>query len=97
MAMCLRHGIPSMAIPFGFDQLLWGTRIAELGLGPLPMDPEKIDVTTLSEALVRMAEDGEMKAKARSMADKLRKEDGVANAVRVMEKALGVSRVAHAS
>jgi len=97
MAMCLRHGIPSMAIPFGFDQLLWGTRIAELGLGPSPMDPEKIDVKTLSEALVRMAEDGEMKAKARSMADKLRKEDGVANAVRVMEKALGVSRVAHAS
>jgi sterol 3beta-glucosyltransferase len=92
MAMCLRHGIPSMAIPFGFDQMLWGKRIAELGLGPAPMDPNRIDVDILSESLVRMTEDPEIRANAQAMSVKIRKEDGVANAVRVIERATGASR-----
>jgi sterol 3beta-glucosyltransferase len=96
MAMCLRHGIPSMAIPFGFDQALWGTRIARLGLGPAPMDPENIDVNVLAESLVRMTEDGDMKQRARQMADKIRQEDGVGAAVGAIETALGVSRRAQA-
>ena len=91
MAMCLRHGIPSMAIPFGFDQMLWGARIAELGLGPAPMNPEEIDVNILADSLVRMTEDPGIKERVQSMSRTIRSEDGVRSAVSAMEKAMGVS------
>lgn len=87
MAMCLRYGVPNMAIPFGFDQALWGTRMAKLGLGPAPIEPEKIDVSTLAEALVRMTEDRGIKQRAQAMAEKIRQEDGVRTAIRAIETA----------
>jgi UDP:flavonoid glycosyltransferase YjiC (YdhE family) len=56
------------------------------------MDPNRIDVDILSESLVRMTEDPEIRANAQAMSVKIRKEDGVANAVRVIERATGASR-----
>jgi sterol 3beta-glucosyltransferase len=89
MAMCLRHGIPSMAIPFGFDQMLWGKRIAALGLGPQPMDPNAIDSGGLAELLIQMTEDPDMRRRAEQMSLLLGAEDGVANAIRVIESVTG--------
>jgi len=96
MAMCLRHGTPSMAIPFGFDQSLWGKRIAALGLGPAPMNPDAVDVSLLTESIVRMTEDPAIRTRVQAMAATLRHEDGVANGVRAIERATGFSRPAHA-
>lgn len=95
MAMCLRHGTPGMAIPFGFDQMLWGKRVAALGLGPAPMNPDQIDVAILTESLVRMTEDPEIRTRAQAMSDTLRNEDGIANGVRAIERATGFSRPAN--
>src|SRR5262249_33784090 len=30
----LRAGLPTLAVPFGFDQFLWGRRLRALGVGP---------------------------------------------------------------
>lgn len=88
--MCLRYGIPQMIIPFGFDQPLWASRVAELGLGPQPMNPENIDVRALTEALVRVTEDNDIRQKAREVAVHIPGQDSVASAVRTVETTLGV-------
>lgn len=94
MAQCLRYGVPSMAIPFGFDQNLWGARIQQLGLGPAPMDPDNIDVNALAKQLAQMTEDPKIRSNVREMAIRIRNEDGVQTAINTMEKTLGLSRSA---
>jgi len=88
MAMALRHGIPNMAIPFAFDQMLWARRIAQLGLGPAPMNAEAIDVDHLTESLIAMTEDPGIKQRAAVMAKRISIEDGVRSAIQVIEETL---------
>ena len=96
-AVCMRSGVPHMAIPFGFDQSLWATRIAELGLGPRPVPPQSVEPASLADALVRMSEDPAFTQRALAVAERVRSEDGVAAAVQVIEKALGVNASCAAS
>jgi len=96
-AICMRSGVPHMAIPFGFDQSLWATRIAELGLGPRPVLPQSVEPASLADALVRMSEDPAFTQRALAVAERIRSEDGVATAVQVIEKALGVNASCAAS
>ncbi len=35
--MGFRSGVPSIIVPFGFDQFYWGRRAFELGVGPQPL------------------------------------------------------------
>jgi len=96
-AICMRSGVPNMAIPFGFDQTLWATRIAELSLGPCPVMPDSVEPVTLADALVRMSEDPAFAQQAAVVAQRVQREDGVAAAVHAIEKALGVNTACAAS
>jgi UDP:flavonoid glycosyltransferase YjiC (YdhE family) len=77
----LRAGVPAIVVPFTMDQPFWGSRVHALGVGPRPIPRKKLSVEALSEALRSTVADQAMKARAAALGEKLRAEDGVANAV----------------
>lgn len=86
--MALRAGIPNMAVVFGYDQLLWGRRIAALGAGADPILAEELTADNLAAAVQRLVEDGAVRQAAAAVGAALRQEDGVGAAVQVVEKIL---------
>ena len=73
--------IPSIA-----DQFYWGERVRELGMG-LPFIPRpKLTRDRLSIALKELSSNGELHATASILGEKIRAENGVKNAVRLIEE-----------
>jgi sterol 3beta-glucosyltransferase len=83
----LRAGVPSILVPFGGDQPLWGRCIRELGVGPSPIPRRKLTAERLARAIRLAVGDGAMRAKARALGEKIRAEDGVGQAVAIIERA----------
>jgi sterol 3beta-glucosyltransferase len=90
-AEALRVGVPNMAVPFGYDQPLWGGRLAALGVGPAPIPASALTADTLAAALRRLTTDAGMRRSARALGGVIRAEDGVGRAVRVVIDAGGMS------
>ncbi len=81
----LRAGIPSVVIPFFGDQPFWGQRIAELGVGPEPIPRKQLTVGRLAAAIHRVVTDQAMRQRAAALGTKIRAENGVANAVAILQ------------
>jgi sterol 3beta-glucosyltransferase len=81
----IRAGVPSIVIPFFGDQPFWGQRIAELGGGTKPIPRKQITAENLAKA-IRMATDCAMRETAASLGKKIRAEDGIANAVAIVNQ-----------
>lgn len=84
-AAALRAGVPSIIIPFFGDQGFWGQRVADLGVGPLPISRRQLTVDKLAGAIARTVNDQEMRDRARMLGEIIRAEDGVAQAVAMVE------------
>jgi sterol 3beta-glucosyltransferase len=82
----LRAGVPSIVIPFFADQPFWGRRVVQLGVGPAPIPLRKLTVDRLSQAIHTAVNDTAMRQLAVELGAKIRAEDGIANAVAVLEK-----------
>lgn len=80
----LRAGAPSILVPFGGDQYLWGRRVHALGVGPAPIVRPALTAERLAAGLRRATGDAEMRARAAALGECLRAEDGVARAVAVL-------------
>ena len=89
-AASMRAGIPTIVVPFTADQFFWGDRVSHLGVGPRPVPYRKLNVATLAEAIRHSLEDEGMQQRARALGQVLRAEDGVSNAIRIVEKYLEV-------
>jgi UDP:flavonoid glycosyltransferase YjiC (YdhE family) len=87
-ALALRSGIPSCVVPFVFDQFYWGKRIAELGVGPKPIPHAQLTVQRLVEAITLGVGNPQMRQKAAELGKKIRAENGIETAVRVIEQLL---------
>ena len=85
VAMALRAGIPSMAVAFGYDQAMWGQRIAAVGAGVPPIAAETLTADNLAAAIRRLIEDDAIRRGAANIGAILRQEDGVGAAVRIVE------------
>jgi sterol 3beta-glucosyltransferase len=83
-AFGLRAGVPSIIVPFLFDQFYWGNRIAALGVGPNPVPHKKLTAERLAEALTIAVSDKEMGRRAADLGEKIRAEDGLSAAVDVI-------------
>jgi sterol 3beta-glucosyltransferase len=81
----LRAGVPSIIIPFFGDQLFWGQRIAELGVGPEPIPRKKLTVERLTQAIQQAVTDESMRQCASNLGAKIQAEDGIAGAVSVVQ------------
>lgn len=76
-----RAGIPQVIVPHLLDQYFWGARIHQLGLGPAPLPKSMLTVKRLKRALKEALAHREIKENARRMAERLRKRDGIAEAI----------------
>jgi UDP:flavonoid glycosyltransferase YjiC (YdhE family) len=81
----LSAGVPSIVVPFVFDQFFWGRRIAELGVGPEPVPYGRLSARRLATAIASAVSDGAMRQRAAVLGEQIRAEDGIGNAVRVIE------------
>jgi sterol 3beta-glucosyltransferase len=89
----LRAGVPSIVVPFFGDQLFWGQRVEKLGVGTAPIPRKKLTAENLAWAIVGVASPSEnravtdpvMRQQAANLGAKIQAEDGIANAVRVIE------------
>jgi len=81
----LRAGIPNIILPFTSDQPFWGRRVYKLGAGPKPIPPDKLTAVHLSAAIDSAINDQEMKNRVKKIGEDIRSEDGVAQAVRIIQ------------
>jgi sterol 3beta-glucosyltransferase len=81
----LRAGVPNVVVPFTSDQPFWGHRVSALGAGPEPIPARRLTAETLAAAITRAVGDEAMRAHAQALGGRIRGEDGVANAIAVLE------------
>jgi len=85
----LRAGVPNVIVPFALDQPFWGARIRALGVGPDPIPQKKLTAERLAGAISRALTDPEMKERARACGVAIRAENGVENAVQIVQRYFG--------
>jgi UDP:flavonoid glycosyltransferase YjiC (YdhE family) len=81
----LRAGVSTLIVPFLFDQSYWGRRVAALGAGPAPIPYKQLSVDRLAEGITRAVNDAAMRQRAASLGQKIRAEDGIAQARQIIE------------
>jgi sterol 3beta-glucosyltransferase len=79
-------GVPGCVVSFIFDQHYWGERLAELGVGPQPIRHSQLTVARLAEAMRLGMSDPTMRQKAAALGQKIRAENGVETARRLIEQ-----------
>jgi UDP:flavonoid glycosyltransferase YjiC (YdhE family) len=85
----LRAGVPTVIVPFVLDQPFWGARIQAMGLGPDPIPQKGLTAERLAAAILQAVTDPGMRARAAACGQAIRAEDGVGNAVRIVQRYLG--------
>jgi UDP:flavonoid glycosyltransferase YjiC (YdhE family) len=88
-AASLRAGKPTAVCPFFGDQPFWGWRIAELGVGPTPLNRKALTAEAVAAAMMAM-DDPIMRSRAAALGTAIRNEDGVAAAVEFIERRAAV-------
>lgn len=92
-AASLRAGKPTAICPFFGDQPFWGRRIANLGVGPTPLDRKALSVESIAAAIASM-DDPQMRERAAALGAAIRQENGIAAAVKFIEDRVGGHAVA---
>lgn len=82
----LRAGVPSVIVPFTMDQPFWAQRVYDLGAGAAPSPRKKLTAERLAEAITHAVNDPELQRRAKELGERIRAEDGVANAVQAFEQ-----------
>jgi UDP:flavonoid glycosyltransferase YjiC (YdhE family) len=85
----LRAGVPSIIVPFLFDQSFWGARIRRMGVGPNPIPKKRLTVNRLAEAIRLATTDSGMRERARACGEAVIAENGLASAVSIVKRYLG--------
>lgn len=80
-AASVKAGIPSIVIPFFFDQLFWGRRLHALGVAPAPIAPERVTVESIGAAIKLIDRDDRYAERVAVLSRQLATEDGVGNFV----------------
>ncbi|HNT26512.1 MAG TPA: glycosyltransferase [Anaerolineales bacterium] len=81
----LSAGVPSIVTPFMGDQPFWGQRVFELGVGPRPIPLQRLTAERLAQAIQTALTDTAMRQQAAVLGERIRRENGVARAVEVIE------------
>jgi sterol 3beta-glucosyltransferase len=85
----LRAGVPTVIVPFAFDQPFWGARVKALGVGPDPVPLKRLTADRLARAITLAVTDSDIKQRASAYGAAIRAEDGVGNAVKVIGRYFG--------
>jgi sterol 3beta-glucosyltransferase len=95
-AAAFRAGKPQVICSFFGDQPFWGRVVAELGAGPAPLSLKTLTMDALSEAIVLATRRDMFRQNSEALAQKLRAEDGVQQAMDALHQ-LGLLRGARAA
>jgi len=87
----LRAGKPTLITPFSLDQPFWGRRVYELGVGPKPIPQKKLTVQNLSSALLELSSNQAIRTRAAALGKQISEENGVAQAIKIIEKIVNKS------
>jgi len=87
----LRAGVPSVLVPHFGDQPFWGQQIVRLGVGPDPIPRRRLTADRLTHALRVAVTDEQMSKCAATLGQTIRAEDGIGNAVRIINQVIGGS------
>jgi len=85
-AASLRAGKPTVICPFFGDQPFWGRRVAELGVGPAPIERKRLTTDALAASIVAATGDSLMRSRALELGGRIRAEDGVGNAIGFLQQ-----------
>ena len=85
----LRAGRPMVVVPHLGDQPYWGQRVQALGVAPAPIARPKLTAERLARAIRTACSSEAMRSRAGELGAKIRDEDGVAVAVRLLERYFG--------
>lgn len=85
----LRAGKPSVIVPFFGDQPFWGSLVHKIGAGPKPIRRSRLTAEALASALREATGSKALIATAARIGERIRSEDGVANAVSLIERYAG--------
>lgn len=84
----LAAGVPSILTPFMGDQMFWGRRVCDLGVGPQPIPRRRLTLERLVAAIQQAVRDPAMRQHATDLGERMRQEEGVAQVVKIIEAAL---------
>jgi len=84
-AAAMQAGIPAVVVPFTLDQGFWGERAYRLGVAPKPIPRRQLTADKLVQAIRTVVDDAPMRQRASQLGQRLRSENGVLNAVRILE------------
>jgi sterol 3beta-glucosyltransferase len=80
----LRAGIPNIVVPFTADQPFWGNRVHAIGAGPKPILVKNLSAKKLALTIAE-AELSAVRERAQFIGQRIRREDGVKDAVELIE------------
>ena len=80
-----RAGVPSVVTPFAGDQFFWAERLRLAGVAPAAVDGRRPKAEAFARAL-DFAASAPVLGRARTLGERMRAEDGVANAVAAIER-----------
>ncbi|MGZ9812177.1 glycosyltransferase [Pseudoroseicyclus sp. H15] len=86
-ATAFHAGVPQAIVPFFGDQPFWAARTQALGVGARPVPRRRLTVESLAAAIAE-ADDPAKRERAAKLAARLQSEDGVAEAVALIEARL---------
>jgi UDP:flavonoid glycosyltransferase YjiC (YdhE family) len=81
-----RAGVPALVIPHVADQFYWGQKVCELGAGPQPIRRTELDTDGLAASLDELVRNENLHTVACTLGEQIRSENGVENAVRLIEE-----------
>ena len=84
----LWSGVPATVVSHMADQPYWGRRLHELGVGSALIRRHELTSERLANAITEMATDSTMQQNAAALGERIRQEQGVANAVRAFNQIL---------
>lgn len=84
----LRAGKPTVICSFFGDQPFWGEQVHKLGVGPKHIAQKKVTTDTLAAAITETVSNASMRQKAETLGAQIRQEDGIGNAIAIIEKVM---------
>lgn len=84
----LRAGVPTGVVPHQGDQGFWGRTVKNLGVGTAPIPRKKLTADKLAASITELTSSRTIQANARALGEKIWQEDGLAEAVKWVERFL---------
>jgi UDP:flavonoid glycosyltransferase YjiC (YdhE family) len=82
----MRAGVPTCVVPHQGDQGFWGRTVKKFAVGTTPIPRKKMTADNLASAITELTSNRTMQANARALGTKIQQEDGLAEAVKWVER-----------